>query len=286
MFYIPIIGAFLEASGQTIEKNILRKHKINIKNYTVYGFLGIVLVMLPLIYFLWNLNPQALLLKNLTIFLLVVFISIIANILTFYALKRQDLCELEPVRLMQPLFTILIAFIFSFMFTVYSGERNHLILILALVASFSLIAAHIQKHHLTFNKYIIAALIGSFLFALELVLSREILDYYSPFTFYFLRCLLIFIITWIFFQPKLSSIPNKTRIYILIVSVIWVALRLILYYGYLILGIVFTTMLFILSPVLVYIFAGIFLKEKVSLRQVIASIIIIICVVIGVVFGS
>ena len=286
MIYIPLIGAFLEGVGIVLTKKVLRKHKINYKNYTVYGFLALVLIMLPLTFFFWDIKPQAYELNNMLIFLSVILFSVLANLLVFYSLKREDVTEIEPIRLMQPLFTILLAFIFSFFFVAYSEEKNYSILILALIASVSLIATHIKKHHLVYNKYIIAALLGSFLFAVELVISKAILPYYSSLTFYFLRCLSIFLIAAIIFHPKMTSIQTRTKIYILITGAIWVAYRLILYYGYLAYGVVFTTILFILAPIFIYLFARIFLKEKITRRQILSSIIIVICVAIAIVLGK
>ena len=279
MYYIPIIGAFLEGVGMTIEKRTLKLKEINYKNYTTYVFLALVLVMLPLIFFFWKLDPQAYQLKNLLIFSSVVLFSILANLLIFYSLKRETLTEIEPIRLMQPLFTIVLAFAFSFIFDgIYANEKNYEVLILALIASMTLIASHIKKHHLVYDKYIIAALIGSFLFAVELVISKLILSYYSSLTFYFLRCLFIFLITFIIFKPKMNLKP-KTSILLLITGAIWVIYRLILYWGYLSLGIVFTTILFILGPIFIYVFARIFLKEKITWKQVVSSIVIIGCVI-------
>ncbi|MEK6936327.1 MAG: DMT family transporter [Nanoarchaeota archaeon] len=277
MFWIPITGAVAEASGMVIEKKILKKPEINYKNYTVYGFLALVLLMLPLIFFFWNIKPEAYQLKNLLILAGVIIFSILANILIFYSLKRETLTELEPIRLMQPLFTILIAFIFSFFFIDYANEKNYSILILGLIASFALIGAHIKKHHFIFDKYIIAALLGSLFFAIEMVISKFILSFYSSITFYFLRCLFVFLITLAIFQPK-TKISNSTKILTLIASGIWIFYRVVLYYGYLTYGVVFTTILFILTPVFIFLFARIFLKEKISLRNIIASIIIVGCV--------
>jgi drug/metabolite transporter (DMT)-like permease len=211
--------------------------------------------------------------------MLVVFFSILANLLIFYSLKRKDVTELEPIRLMQPLFTVTLAFILSFFSIVYSAERKYSILILALIASIALIAGHIKKNHLVLNKYIIAALLGSFFFAVELVISKVILPYYSSLTFYFLRCLLIFLITFFIFHPSIGPIKNKTKLLFFLSGIIWVAYRYLLYYGYLNLGIVFTTTLFILAPVFIFLFARIFLKEKIKLKHIIVSIIIILCVV-------
>jgi drug/metabolite transporter (DMT)-like permease len=279
MWYTPIIGSVLEGAGTIIDKTIVIKHKVNYKNCTVYGFLALVLVMLPLTFFLWEVKPEAYSIKNMLVFMSVILFSILANILSFLSLKREKVTELEPIRLMQPLFTILLAFIFSFFFLAYSTERNYSILILALIASVALIASHVRKHHFSLNKYIIAALLGSFFFSVELVISKSILPYYSSLTFYFLRCLFIFLVAGFIFHPKISSIENKTKVLMFISAIIWVIYRMILYYGYLKLGVVFTTILFILSPIFIFIFARIFLKEKILLRQVIASIIILACVI-------
>jgi len=286
MIYIPIIGAILEGAGMTLEKIVLRKHNINYKNYIVYGFLSLVLIMLPLVIFYWEIDQAAYQLKNILIFIGVIFFSIIANLLIFYSLKREEVTALEPIRLMQPLFTIILAFIFSFFFTTYTSERNFAILGLALIASVSLIASHIKKYHLSYNKYLVAALLGSFFFAVELVISREILPYYSSLTFYFLRCLTIFLIAAILFHPKMNSIQNKTKIYILITAAIWVAYRLILYYGYIAYGVIVTTILFILAPIFIFLFARIFLKEKITWRQIVSSIVIIACVVVAILIES
>lgn len=285
MIYIPILGAFLEATGTIIQKKVLRKHHINVKNYLVYGFLANILVMLPFTYLFWRLQPEATQLINLLIFIFIIITSIFANIFVIYSLKKEDISEIEPIRLMQPLFTILITFILSFFLEAYISERNFYILGLSLVASISLTLAHIDKNHLKFNKYSIAALIGSFLFAVELAVSKQILPYYSLLTFYFLRCLLIFLFSWIVFQPKISSIKTKTKIMILIGAIVWIFYRMVLYYGYLTLGVIFTTMLFILAPIFIYLFAKIFLKEKIELRQIISSLVVVICIVLSLILG-
>jgi len=279
MIWIPFAGAIAEATGMTLEKKILKKHSINYKNYLVHGFLALVLVMLPLIYFFWRLDSEAYSLINIGIFLLVIIISILANALIIYAFKKEKVTEIEPIRLMQPLFTILLAFILSFFFEIYANERKYSILLLAVIASGSLVATHIKKHHLVYDKYVMAALLGSFFFALELVISRAILPYYSLITFYFLRCLSVFLITLLIFRPK-EKLKIKTKFLILIVGAIWVFYRIILYYGYITYGVIFTTILFILAPVFIFLFARIFLKEKITWGQIISSIIIIICVLV------
>lgn len=287
MFYIPIIGAFLEAIGMIAEKKTLKKKNINYKNYCVYSFFAIVIVLIPFLFFFWKLTPEAFQLKNIIIFFAIAIIALVANLLIFYSLKRETLTEFEPIGLMQPLFVILLAFILSFFISVYSNENNPVILILALIASITLIAAHIKKHHLVFDKYIIAALLGSFLFAVELVLSKLILPYYSSWTFYFLRCITILIIAFIILKPSFKKIDKSSHYLTWGVSIVWIIQRAILYWGYENLGIIYTTIvLSILSPILIFLFARIFLKEKMTKRQIISAIIIVICVVIAISYNE
>ena len=64
----------------------------------------------------------------------------------------------------------------------------------------------------------------------------------------------------------------------LIAGAIWVVYRVIIYYGYVNVGILSTTVIVMLGPIFIYIFAWKFLKEKLTWRNIIASFIILACV--------
>jgi drug/metabolite transporter (DMT)-like permease len=275
--YIPIFGALALATGTVLQRSILRRKNVDIKVYHVLEFLAIVLVMLPLIYFFWKLEPGALQLRNIFIFGLVICFSIIANIFTFYSMKWEKVTKLEPAKILEPLFVIILAIIFSFFFeNLY--EKNLKVIIPAVIAALALILSHIKKHHIHFNKYFLAAIAGSFFFATELILSRLILDFYSPISFYFLRCFAILIISFIIFRPKLKEADKSIRLPIFLIGFVWVIYRVIIYYGYINLGVIFTTLILMLGPIFVYSFAHIFLKEKVTWKNILAAAVIIACV--------
>jgi drug/metabolite transporter (DMT)-like permease len=277
MIYFPILGAIALAGGTIFEREMLKKKGMDIKKYQTLEFLGIVIVMIPLIYFFWKLNSQALELKNILIFVGVVISAIIANLFTFYSMKGEKINNLEPAKMLEPLFTILLAILFSFFFQgIY--EKNTKIIIPALIAGLALILSHVKREHLKFNKYFLAAIVGSFFFALELIISRLILDLYSPVTFYFLRCSAILLISFIIFRPKLSNLGTKLKLKMLLIGAIWVIYRVAIYYGYLKIGVISTTLIFMLAPIFIYTFAKIFLREKINARNIIASIIILACV--------
>lgn len=282
IFYYPIIGALALAIGTIREKIVLRKRKVNIKLYQTAGFLAIVLVMLPFIYFFWKMTPEAFELKNILIFSLVIIFSIAANLFAFYSLKWEKVTKIEPARILEPLFIIILAICFSYIFGEQLYERNLKIIIPAIIAGVAIVFPYIKRNHLIFNKYFIAAILGSFFFALELVISRLILNFYSPMSFYFVRCSAIFLISLVVFRPKFSKLNKKVKLEILLVGIIWVIYRVIVYYGYLNLGVIFTTLMIMLGPIFIYIFAWKFLKEKLNWKNVVAALVIIGCVLYGI----
>lgn len=283
MNLIPLAGAgaISEAAGTVLEKKVLRKHKVNYKDYHVFSFFSIVAIigiLIPLILLfypsLWAISPEALSLKNLGIMAFIVVSSIIANLSIFYAVKWEKVTELQPIRLLQPLFVILLAFIF------YASERqtDFRIISAALIASLALVFSHIKKHHLVFNKYSISALLGSLFFAMELVTSKSILDYYSPLSFYFIRCFFIFLFSYMIFKSNPTTFGKKNWIYTLVIAAIWVFYRVLLYSSYTGQGVIFTTLLFLLAPVFVYILSYFYLKEKPTWKNIVSAGIIILCV--------
>ena len=284
MIYLPFLGAISLATGTILEKIVVKHKNIDIKFYQTAIFFVIMLVMLPFIYFYWKFDPQALQPLNIIIFSLVIIFSLLANWFVFYSVKGENVSNLEPAKMIEPLFVVLLAILFSFFIDSGMYEKNLKIIIPAIIAGLALILSHVKRHHLKFNKYFLSAILGSFFFALELVISRLILDYYSSLTFYFLRCAFIFLFSLIIFRPKMIKMDKTLTSYIFITGIFWVLYRVIVYYGYVNLGIIFTTLIIMVSPIFIYLFAHIFLKEDLSWRNIIASIIIIGCVLYATIF--
>jgi drug/metabolite transporter (DMT)-like permease len=274
---IPILGALALGIGTVLERFILKKRKIGIKFYQTASFFVISLISIPLLFFFWKLDNSAFELKNILIFFSIIATSIAANLFVFYSLKGEKVTNLEPARILEPMFTILLALVFSFFIQGFY-EQNLKILIPAIIASFALIFPFLKREHLEMNKYFIAAIFGSFFFGLELILSRLILDSYSPVTFYFFRSLSIFLFSLIIFHPRLQKVDKKISSAIIATGLVWVIYRVAVYFGYLHYGVVFTTLMIMLGPMVVYILANKFLKEKLNWRNIISSIIIIACV--------
>lgn len=277
--FLPILGAVALATGTIIEKLILKRKNLSIKFYETYSFLTIVLVMLPFVFLFWDVSPEALTTRNILIFVLVSATAILANLFTYYSMKWEKISNLEPAKITESLFTILLAIAFSFIFGDALFERNTKVIIPALIAGAALLLSHVKKNHVYFNKYFLAAIAGSFFFALELVFSRLLLEFYSPFAFYFIRCVSIFLFGFIVFREKIpKDLGHSTIFHIFITAAVWVVYRIAIYYGYMKIGIISTTLMLLLGPIFIYLLAWKFLKEKPSWKNIIASLIIVACV--------
>ncbi len=278
----PIIAALSLGGAITLQKVLLKKN-VNINEYQVLKFLGISIVMLPLLFFFWKLSPEAFQTRNIIIFSIVVLISTIANKFAFFAFRGDKVNNLEPARAMDPLFVVILAMVFS-IFNPEAYERDFSIIIPALIAGTALIGFHIEKHHLKFNKYFRAAIYASFLFALELVISKLILNLYNPITFYFLRCFGVFLISYLIFHPKMKNLNTKIELEFLGLGILIVLFRVFVYYGYIYLGITLTTLILMLGPIFIYTFARIFLKEKLHWKNIAASVVILLCLLYVLIF--
>ncbi|VVB79233.1 EamA-like transporter family protein [uncultured archaeon] len=278
MYYLPVVGAVANAFSVIFQRIILVKKKVDIKSFQVTAFLAATLLFLPFVYFFFHVSPEALTTTNIILFLVVILFSIVANLALFYSIKGEKISSLEPAFALEPLFTVILAVIASFFFEGLF-DRNLNIVIPAFIAGIALVLSHVKRHHLRFDNYFIAAIVASFFFASELVVSKFILDYYTPLTFYFLRCLGVFLVSLLIFRPKFSGINNKIRLEILGIAFLWISFRVIVYYGYLNLGVVFTTLIVMLAPIFTYFLAWWILKEKIRWQDIVTSLIIIACVV-------
>lgn len=275
MYYLPILSAIALGASTILERVILRSKKIDVKTFQKWAFFGVSVLMIPLLFFFWKFNTDFFNLKDILIFTGMILLSFFANIFLFLSIKRERVSDIEPAIMTEPLFTVILAIAFAIISPeLFSSDSK--VIIPALIAGASLFIAHIKRNHIYFNKYFLFAILASFLFASELILTRFILEDFSPITLYFVRGLFLFLLTAMF--SKKESITTKQKAMIFSISALWIIYRLIVYYGYLNLGVIFTTLLVMLGPVFTYAFAKVFLKEKIGIKNIIVSIIIISCI--------
>ena len=111
------------------------------------------------------------------------------------------------------------------------------------------------------------------------MISRLILDFYSPITFYFLRSFSIFLLSFLIFRPNFKKLNSKVSWQIFLTGLIWIVYRIAVYYGYLKIGVISTTLVLMLGPIFIYALAYFILKEKISWGNVLASVVIVASVI-------
>lgn len=265
-------------SGNTVfEKYFFNKRKnkylIFVPVMFVFAFLILMVFFVPFVDH--SISKDATNTIPLVLFFSMIAIASVRNMLYYYTFQREGLCEIEPFVVFIPLVTIVMASV------IYPDERSHpLILILALISSLVLVLSHIKKKHLTFHRALIPMFGVILLSAAENMITKELLNNFSPVALYTIRSFFISIVLISFLKPKFKELTKGDVKNLFVISFSWVLVMIFYYYAYQKVGIIYTELIGSLGPVLIIMGSYLFLKDRsVTKRNVIALIIILACVI-------
>jgi drug/metabolite transporter (DMT)-like permease len=114
--------------------------------------------------------------------------------------------------------------------------------------------------------------------AIEMIFIKILLAVYSPVALYTIRTFLVFVVLAIFLRPNFEGLNYKKTLIMAGTAFLAVIQMVLIYTSVGREGLVFTTLILILTPILIFIFSIIFYKEKFSIRTLILYIIIIACI--------
>jgi len=252
-------------------RKILRSGKYKSEKFITAMFIGVVVLMLPIILTFSNFSIWPI--KYYFLFLLILLVATTYNILYFKSLKRIDVEDAQPIILSTWVFTIIFAFIFL------PDERNIVKVVLALIASLTLIITEMKGKKLIIGKWEKMMLIAVILIGFYNLLTKIILDVISPFSLYFLRTLILLPIF-----IKISSFKHrdfKKYSNTLIISFLSIISQVSTFLAYKNLGLITTSLLMTSTPILTFWGAHIFLGEKIKYKNVISSVIILLCIIVS-----
>ena len=275
-----LIAAMANSVELLLERYILDKKQVSWKKNLNIGFITISLFMLIGSPFFFKYNPLYLSKTNIIYLAVVIFLSVVCNSLLFFGLKHTKVNEAEPLILTSWIFTIISAAI------IYPDERNTIGIALAIIASGSVLLSHLKKHHLQLDRYAFCILLSAFLISIHDLFAKKLLTVYDPYSFYFIRCVLcsvIFLFMYRIFVREKSRISKATLMLILFANVAVIARYVFMYWSYKINGLVYTSLLMCLAPVIILVGSFVFLKEEIKPKNIAASVIIVACVVISIV---
>ena len=273
------LAALSQAGGILVDKIILTRRQVEIHVFTPILFLFLFLLTSLLFPFLGKVSSELFSPYYLIIFLGMLLTAIIWNFFYYRGVRSEKIHEFELIIMAQPLLTILLATIFL------KGERNIHIEIAAFIAAIALIIAHIRKKHLELSKASIGLIIAIIFMSIELILIKLLLNVFSPVALYSIRTGIIFIFFYFYFKPQMFRASNINVLLILLTSFLGVVQMVSKFYGFEQFGVIYTSLILILSPLLVYIISTIFMHEHLKARTVISALVILGCIVYATVLG-
>lgn len=265
----PFIAALTQVGGILIDKIILTRRQVSLHVFVPVLFLFLFLLTGLIVPFLGNVSARIFEPYFLIVFLSMLVVAVAWNIFYYQGVQSEKVHEFEMIVMFQPLLTILLATMFL------RSERNLHLEIASFAAAAFLIIAHLKKAHLEFSKGSLK-LIGAVVFmSIELILIKILLAVFSPAALYFIRTGIIFIFFLLLYRPQINKIAPQNILLIMGSSFLGTTQMVTKFYGFEQFGVIYTSLILILSPVLVYIFSTIFFHEKIKLRTIVSIIVIL-----------
>lgn len=270
---LAFISAIASASSVIVDKVLLTRQRIPLGVLLAIGFIlvsGLSLMIFP---FFGRIDWDIALLPNsLFLLFLMAILALSWNVLYYQGLKKEKVHNHELMMMLAPLMTIILAAVF------FPEDLDLRIFGLALIASFALLFAKGQKEHFFLDKGSYNTFLAVILLSAETIVIRELLYSYTPVALYTVRVLILAVFFMIYYRPRYSRVTIKHWWMIAGSALIGFVLMLTRYYALADLGIIYTMLILIISPMIVYFFSWELLNEKIRPRVLIAAIVVLTCV--------
>ncbi|MFT4304397.1 MAG: DMT family transporter [Candidatus Woesearchaeota archaeon] len=264
-----ILATITASSELLITKLLLRSGKSKTEKYVLLHFIFATLIMLPGAFFIFSIDKKIITTYYISVFIILLISAAIYNVFYFKSVRRIPIEHSQPIILTSWVFTILLSYFYA--------SQNTYKVILALIACFAVIIASFTKITTPSRKYEIILLISAFFIGIYNLSSRILLDIMSPFTLYFLRTLLLLPFFIVIFKFKKEDI-TISHMRIAIISFLSILAQVTTFWAYQSIGLVLTSLLMNLAPLITLFGARVLLKETVKPKYIIATIIVVICI--------
>lgn len=274
--FAALISAIANAGGTITDKYILSKERVTLRVFLPISFVIIFALTLLLTPWLGQVDWTLAQMSNATFLLFImILLAVGSNVLYYQTLQQDKAHHHEMLQMFTPLFTIILAAIF------FKEEVNTRILVLAIIASGALIYAKSNREHFMPSQTTYNALLGMVMLAAESIVIRELLFYYTPVALYAVRTFFLALFFLAYYRPHLSQVKPKHWGMIAGSSAIGAAMMITRYYAFSELGLIYTTMITILAPMIVFLFSWSILHERIKARMIVALVVVLACVTIA-----
>lgn len=269
---LGLLAAFLNGSEQVLIRNSFAKNAIKSEVFTALSFITAFMLMLLVSPFFF-VNP-IFTTTSIIGFVGVIISGCIYNILYYKGMKRVRIEKVEPLILSSFIFNVFLSVIF------FVEERNLLQVLLSLIAISVVISVHLKEKKLSFTFYEGILLLSAFFVGVHSIFIKYALEGFTPFTLNVMRAGTLAII---FSTLYLRAIPkNKTIVkHLVVLNLVTVTQNILMFWSYDVIGIVMTSLFLSLAPLFAIFGAWIFLKEPIHKKHVMATIVVVGCIVVS-----
>jgi len=274
------VAAISQAAGIIVDKIVLTRRRVETRVFIPILFLFLAFLTAILIPFLGFVSSDFFKVKYILFFLAMLVTAIIWNFFYYRGAQKEKVQEFELIIMFQPLMTILLAAIFI------EKDVNIHLFIASILASIALILAHLKKMHFELSEYSWGLVIASFFISVEIIFQKILLEVFSPASLYFYRTAIIFIFFYIYYRPHIKQVSNINLWLIMLTSALGVAQMVTKFYGFDKFGVIYTSLVLIISPILVYILSTLLLRERLRARMIVSFFVILGCIVYASLLGK
>ena len=286
---IWVIQSFLNSIWMILTKKVLENKKVWNNLQTLFSRTNhfiIIILLFTFWFFDFNMSNWTFSNKDILLLLIATTWLYLTYPLRRTAYANEKISTLQPFSMLFQVFPIIIWFIF-----IASERANFLTFVFALLASMVAILPNIDFKTFKINKYSLMVLLSSIIKSFQLFATVYFLTKLDPVNFYLLETIIIIIFSFLlllikkeFYQFKLL---NKKYLKLLTSAntvAVWSIIMVLTMYSSL--WVVATSLLSLLYIFFVFSLWYIFLWEKPSKKDIITTILISICIFLGLYFKN
>lgn len=277
----PLIAVVFQAASFTLDKVTLSLKHVTFKMYLGVSFpVGFFITLIifwifkpPISWGLFSGAAGALILAS-------VLMTIVTNLLYYRALGHDRLSELQMFDVLHNVPIILFSGI------IFADERNFVVLIPACIATAAVVWSHWDHHHFHIAKRTLPFVIWFLTIApLGAVILKILLQSWNPISLEMVRGALVTLALWPFLSRFALRIQKKAFHFLLLGNALTSIAWIFYYFSFQASGVVYTTMVFLLLPLLVYFSSVFVLREPFHWKKGIAFAIVLISIAAAQIMG-
>jgi drug/metabolite transporter (DMT)-like permease len=262
--------------GDVMNRFLMSKQKVSWQKFVTIAYIFFTILLIPGVYIFVDFNDEIFKTKYLFLLLLCVLLTIGYSIFRNIGFKELKIEIIEPLILTQWVFSVFLAYLF------FPDERNLFKIGLAIISFLCIFLVNInfKKFKFLFNRYYYYVIFSVIFASFNTIVIKYLLEEYNPILLAFFRAFFVSLILLCFIRISKKDIMGKSKYYFILGLLDAIGI-IFLFWSYQVVGIVTTAIVTSLQPLISQWLSTIILKEKLHWKNIIATFIIIICIIIS-----